>query len=211
MSQTLAPFQYGREGRQLGHYRINVPSGLVTGGATIIAGAPLFAMRWTPAANPQQGFPVCVIQHLYAWMSVTTAFGSAQQIAAQAFVARAFTANLTGGTALTPFTTTAANYQKLRTSMGPSLMTDMRIASTTLLGAGTYTLDANPFASSPSCLSTNFPGPQLVADFNLGRGEHPLVLAPNEGAIVCNGPTAFGATGVVQLNVEVSWAECASF
>jgi hypothetical protein len=211
MSQQLAPYAHGREGFNGGHYRTSLLSGLITGGATIVAGAPLFAMRWNPPANAQQGYPVCILQHLYAWATITTAFGAAQQLAFQAFVARAFSANLTGGTALTPFTTTKANYGKLRTSMGPSLMADMRIASTTLLAAGTYTLDANPFAQTPSYLSTQAPGPQLVAEFNLARGESPLVLAPNEGIILANGPTAFGATGVCQLAVELSWAEAASF
>jgi hypothetical protein len=207
---VLSPYQYAKETSQYGHYRITLTSGLITG-VGVTANAPLFALRWNPPANKQQGFPSFLLTHFNATLNILTAFGSAQELQLQAFVARSFSANLTGGTQATMTT----NNAKCKTLMGTSLLVpgtngDLRIANATLLGAGTYTNDAQPFSASPSYLSTTIPAPALITDFNLARGEHPIQLAPNEG-IILQEAIAFAATGVGRLVVDLSWCEIAAY
>ncbi len=207
----LDPFRYRRDqpGINYGHYRVAPSSGLIT--ATTGANSPLFSLLWNPAVNPVLGtFPQCLITRLYAVAQTITAFGAAQEFAVSAYVARAFTVADSGGTALTPFTTTAANYQKLRTTMGSSLMADMRIATTGPLTAGTRTLDGNPFASSGSYLTTTTAPLPLNFMADVAAGEHPLCLAPNEGIVIVN-PIAFGSGGTVRLTVGLTWAEVPGF
>jgi len=95
----------------------------------------------------------------------------------------------------------------------------MRIASTTLLTAGTRTLDANPFGyavfpnnNTTASAAAKWDAAQLTPMYAAdqpGQG-HPLTLHPNEGFLI-RAVTAFGATGVVKLYVVVEWAEVTVF
>jgi hypothetical protein len=199
-------------GIQYGHYNIAVQSGLITS-TGVLANSPVFSMLWNPAAQTDASgtsYPQCLITSLIVTGATITAFGSALELTWNAFIARAFTGADSGGTAFTPFTTTKANYQKARTIMGPSLMADMRIATTGPLTAGTRTLDGNPFASSGSYLSTATTIPVLNWDAETCNGQHPICLTAGEGIVIQSGPV-FTATGTVRLTVALAWAEVFSY
>jgi hypothetical protein len=181
-----------------GHYRLAVATGLVTG---IAAASALFSVRW---AQPV-GF--LVLRRIQAYSILTTAFTSAQQVDLDVIRVSGFTAPDTGGTALTPFT---GNAQKARTIMATSQISDMRVATTAALGAGTRTLDPNAFATgvaTPSAANTAF---QTSGYFDLysmpNSNVHPHMFGNNEGFLIRN-VTAFGAAGVAKLYFTIEWAE----
>jgi hypothetical protein len=199
-------------GIQYGHYNIAVQSGLVTS-TGVLANSPVFSLLWAPPAQTDPSgtsYPQCLITSLVVTGATVTAFGSPLELTWNAFIARSFTVADSGGTAFTPFTTTKQNYQKARTIMGPSLMADMRIATTGPLTAGVRTLDANPFASSGSYLSTATALPPLVYNAKTSNGQHPICLSLNEGIVIQSG-VVFTATGTVRLTVALSYAEVFSY
>lgn len=97
----------------------------------------------------------------------------------QLFVVRNATASGSGGTAAT-FT---GNNGKLRTSMNPSLTSDLRYATASGLTPMTGAQDAMPVASMTlSDFSGSLPsGPPYVPMFEARAGEYPLLLVANEG------------------------------
>jgi hypothetical protein len=119
----------------------------------------------------------------------------------------------TGGTAISP-----AALLKKRTSMGSSLVAsgDMRIATTAALGAGTKTLEtlslsainaAGPITASLD--GTIIPPGTLLFEAEVSDGEHPLVLAQNEGFSIRS--VAVPATGTWSVSVNVDWTEVPSY
>jgi hypothetical protein len=110
----------------------------------------------------------------------------------------------------------AANMQKLRTSMGNSIA-ELREANVAAgCSGGTKTLDGNPLITGSvwvlAALPTGAGQPGLVMDLtpDMARGEHPIVLAQNEGLCLENG-NAFGAASGIVLHTMVSWSEVATF
>ncbi len=189
-----------------GYYRQSV-----TTGATTSLGTPwlLFSFRWG-AANT-----LALIQSVSVSAMVTTTSANSQQtVPLQMSVARSFTASDSGGTALTPFV--ATNNQKQRAVMGSSLVTDMRVATTTTMTAGTRTLDTNPIgwvmgnlaASAAAGAYVLNPGTYLyVRDQS---DQHPLVLAANEGFVVA-GTSNTPATTTIAFTFTVQWGELPAF
>jgi hypothetical protein len=121
--------------------------------------------------------------------------------------ARGFTVNGTGGTAAT----LTGDNNALRTSFAATGMADIRISSTAALGAGTKTLDATAFHLVPFPLPATAGTPMLYRHmlFEALPGEHPIVLAPNEGIAIQN--VAIAATGTWTFSVAMSWDEVASY
>ena len=121
--------------------------------------------------------------------------------------ARSFTASGSGGTA----GTLTVNNAKMRTSMGTTLLGDVRIASTAALGVGTKTLDTDAVGQYTFTIGTAVSVQYLAQVPLLGEDvgpESPLVLAQNEGfAIRATVP----ATGTWQFGVTVAWAELTAF
>jgi hypothetical protein len=181
----------------LGSYRKAMRSGTIAAG--VANTAPLFSFRYG-------GANLCIIKKIILSVAFSTAFAPGF-FALDGFVARAFTANDTGGTA----GTLTGNNAKLRTSYGVTGVSDFRIATTGLLGAGTRTLDTDPFATTtftanvlPAGSTTN-PSTSMPFDFHRATGgEETLTLVTNEGfVIIPNVP----ATGTWQLGVDVTWLE----
>lgn len=198
------PISYG----SLGHYRISQVTGTLA--AALAAGAPLFAARWTDATR------FAVVTKLKARFLPLTPFTAAtltDHTSIDAYVARAFSASYTGGTALVA--------SKMRAAMGGSLMGDLRIATTAALAGGTLTFDSSPFAQSlrkgnrvnPAAGTEEttpdaFDSPSL--DFDMGGGDHPVVLAANEGVVIRN-RTVWPLAGTGILMVMLTWAEVTAF
>jgi hypothetical protein len=124
--------------------------------------------------------------------------------------ARSWTVSDSVGTAVT----LTGNSFKKRTSMGTTLVTDIRKSAVAAgLTAGTRTLDADAILQMPTQQTITTPNATLYsADLDFDSGvAHPLVFAQNEGFIV-RGPTVvFGAAGTANLVVDVAWAEVSAY
>lgn len=186
----------------LGHYRLSTIVALVV---TQAANGTLFSFRWGNATN------VCVITKLRLSLLQTAAATATIMPSYQVFIARAFTASDSVGTAIT----LTGNEMKKRTNMGTTLVTDIRKSAVAAgVTAGTRTLDANPIMemlTNSTITTPNSTQYEKELEIDMGHGNHPVVLAQNEGFIV-RGPTVvFGAAGTANLVVDVSWAEMAVF
>lgn len=191
----------------LGHYQLSVQTGAI--GAGMAANGEIFQFRWTDATR------LCIINKITInGMFASTAF-AAGGITLAAAICRSWTADGSGGTALT---LTADNNQ-LRTSMGASLVGAARIATTAALGAGTKTIDAQNIGmitthssggtSSATPIIGNIHLPMIdLFDCDVACGEHPIVLAANEGIII---RATVPATGVWTAGLNIKWAELTAF
>lgn len=198
----------------LGYYSWQGLTGVYNG---LAANTPLFSLRWGDATR------LCVILKVEVAVITSTTASAAGITERQLIIARSFTVADTGGTAAT----LTGNNAKRRTSMGTSLISDMRIGAP--ITAGTRTLDAQPVstvigwspllntgitiggvggvstvAATSSAIAGGIGGVKLLDAIN-GQ-EYPIVLAQNEGIVVRIG--AVQPTGAVQqTSVTVTWAE----
>ena len=195
---TPRPIDYGT----LGHYRFAQSISLL---ATQAVNGTLLSFRWGDATR------LCVIGKIKLSLMQTTAATATIMPDYQVYIARSFTVSDSAGGALT----ITGNNMKKRTSMGTTLVTDLRVSSAAAgLTLGTRTLDAAPILEMPTNSTITTPNPTLYTaelDIGAGDGNHPVVLAQNEGIIV-RGPTVvFGAAGTANLIVEMSWAEVTAY
>lgn len=212
MHVECKPIAYGA----LGHYRMQSQTGTIA--ATLAAGTAsaghVFAFRWGDATR------LAVITKFKTRFLPLTPFTAAtltDHTSFDAFIVRSYSASSSGGTALTP----AANSNKMRTSMGTSLVTDIRISTTAALTAGTQTFDSFPFAQTlrkgnrvnPAAATEEVIMPAMDGmelDFSMADGDHPIVLAQNEGIVIRN-RTVWPAAGTGILTVMMAWAEVTAF
>jgi hypothetical protein len=183
----------------LGAYRANPVTGTMAAG--LAAASPIFAFRWGDATR------FCLIRSVRVGIQALTAFTAGNGLL-EMFLARSFTASDTGGGAVT----ITGNNQKLKTAMGTSLVTDLRMSTTATLTAGTRTLDANAFASlnftvNATANSAQLVGQQLLYDPDTAS-EWPPVFAQNEGFII---RATVPATGTWNGYVAVYWEELTAF
>lgn len=197
----------------LGHYQTILTTGTI--GAGLAANGELVQMRWTEASN------VCLIQEieLLEFRDVAAAFAVGPWNF-QAIRATAFTVDGTGGAVIAQ----TDPQSQLRTAMGNALLA-IRLASTAALTAGTKTLDTLPIGaafgnvgSTPAIAQMYVPAGSPVTGYggpgvnlfkaDVSSGEHPIVLATNDGLIIrANVP----ATGTFVASFKVKWAELAAF
>jgi hypothetical protein len=186
----------------LGAYSMGLVSGALTG---VAAAGTVYSFRWAPATTTQ----LCMVRRIEVGFVTTTAFGTAQGLAYSVQAARSFSASDTGGTAAL-FTQT--NTGKQRTTMPTSAFAgggQLMIANTAANSAGTRTLDTQVLgftAGSSTAIGTSL---TPTAVFQHSPGDYPLILANNEGFII-NNVIAMGATGVINLYVNVEWMELAA-
>lgn len=190
------PVDYGA----LGIYRMALLSGTMAAG--LAAGANVLSFRWGDATR------LCALQRL----SLDGLSGSATAFAAgfgnfRAFFARSFTASDSAGTAAT----LTGNNNKLRTSMGTTLVTDIRMSATAALTAGTRTLDTQSFGAYSQAFGTatsvQYATNVLLFGADIAAGM-PLVMAQNEGFVV---QATVPATGTWQFAMSFDWAEVTSY
>lgn len=190
-----------------GHYHLAMRSGQLA--AALAANAVLFSFRWGSSSL------LAIIESIRLQFQPIVVFTGHQEISFEAYVGRAFSAAHTGGTAAT----LTGNNGKARASHPTSQIPtngDVRIASTAALGGGTVTLDANPFAvgvGSPNIVNSAagtayvaYNRPVLEYKPWIADGEHPIVLAQNEGFVIRNG-IVWPAAGTGVIGVEIRWAE----
>lgn len=194
---TLRPTDHGA----FGQYRLATTIALVV---TQAANGTLFSFRWGDATR------LCVIQDIRLQCIQTAAATATIMPSFEVLIARSFSASDSAGTAIT----LTGNSMKKRTSMGTTLVTDIRKSAVAAgCTVGTRTLNADPVFIMPTQQTITTPNNTLYSadlDFDSGSA-HPIVLAQNEGIIV-RGPTVvFGAAGTANLIVDVAWAEVTAF
>jgi hypothetical protein len=200
----------GVSGPIQGHYRAAFLSGLTTG---LAAGAPVFSARWATQSTLR-----AAILRLRASAFTITAFTTAQELQIQAFLASSFTASDTGGTQAIP-AAGQNSFLQVSESAQASQFTDLRVASTSALGAGTRTLDTTPFlagigfSTNPAVISADWDQDTdqklpiiLQGGGYVGHGGSTNVPANAQGIVVTNG-IAQGATGTVRFLIELEWLE----
>lgn len=190
------PLDYG----SLGVYKKSMLSGTMAAG--LAANANIYSWRWGDASR------LAVVQKITldglsgSATAFTAGFGTVR-----ALFGRSFTASHTGGTA----GTLTGNNSKFRTSMGTTLLTDVRIASTAALGGGTVTLDTDPFGqislSFGIVVSVQYANQVVLMGEDVGM-EMPYVCAQNEGFTV---QATVPATGTWQCGISTRWAEVTAF
>lgn len=193
---VLRPIDVGA----LGSYSVAAVSGVMAAG---IAGAsPILNLRWAPATVTSS---LALIRRIKftAW-NLGTGF-VAGVFTFNAFIARSFSADDTGGGLVTLTT----NNAKLRTSHATTQMT-IRASATATLTAGTRTKDANPFrVLSGVVANAAFAAmlPEQTEVFRQQPGEYPITLATGEGIVI---EATVPATGTWSWACSVDWDEVAA-
>lgn len=200
MNITQRPLEYGTGGT----YMLSVASGTMAAG--LAASAEIFQLRWTHATK------LCVIHRLVidGAANAGTAFAAGVAVF-QSVVARSWSADGSGGTAVT----TGTNNQKARQSMAQSDFmgggtSTMRISSTAALTAGTKTFDSQGFGQSIGGVTATAGAQFINGDSTLYDAPplHDLVLATNEGfAIRATVP----ATGTWTFGISIRWSEVTAY
>lgn len=194
---TARPLDYGA----FGHYRLATTIALVV---TQTANGTLFSWRWGDATR------LAVLMYARLALLQTAAATATIMPSYQIFIARGFTASDSVGTAIA----LTGNNMKKRTSMGTTLVTDIRKSAVAAgLTVGTRTLDAEPIIEMLTNSTITTPNANVYQNaFDAtNTDDMPEVFAQNEGWIV-RGPTVvFGAAGTANLAVEGVWAEVTSY
>jgi hypothetical protein len=188
----LYPLDYGTGGM----FQSTAKSGTMAAG--LAAAAPIYAFRW-----PSTSLLALVRRvKMSAWSVGAFTAGLATF---DIYAARAFTAQYTGGAAVS----LSGNAAKLRTAMSPSAAL-IQCATTAALTPGTRTLDVNPIDSLNLAVSAtaNTPIAQGAVLFDKQQGSHPLTLAQDEGFVI---QATVPATGTWQFAVVAEWDEVAAF
>lgn len=192
---TLRPPEFGA----LGCYGKSLVSGTMAAG--LAAGSNVFSYRWGDATR------LALVTQVRIGAGGIVAF-AAGFTSFNLKIGRAFTAAHTGGTA----GTLTGNNGKLRTSMGTTLLSDVRIASTAALGGGTVTLDTDGITalngSTVAVAGTPLVDPGSILFNTEGQSEHPIVLAQNEGFVI---QATVPVTGTWTFSVDVKWYEVNSY
>lgn len=194
------PLDYG----SLGTYSVSGRTGTMAAG--LAANAEVFNFRWTDPTR------LCAITSVHATGAgnLTTAF-TAGFANIELLIARSWTALATtpGGTSLLP----TGNAQKLRTSMGTSLVNDVRVSSTAALSTAgrVATLDAQPIGSLTYGVTATLGTPLWPPEHLYEAAENdgmPIILAQNEGIVI---RATVPATGLWVGSFDMSWVELAAY
>lgn len=207
---SLSPVDHSDvNNNQLGFYRVAGATGTTV---SIGAAGILSYLRWSDTSR----FLALLRVQVGAYIAATITTAAAVDCALT--VSRGSTAAGSGGAALA----VSAGMQKMRKSMGDSLVTDCRIATTAALTRPTGgVLDTNPMIVLPMKASFNIQNPgtatfvnghvdSLVDIYRWDPVDHPLILHPGDTAEVQEftaGPT----TGGIRWYVNYSFAELAVF
>lgn len=193
---TIKPLAYGIGG----HYRV---ARRFTPAGTTLAGN-----LWT-FRNPSASGLVMVIGRVSLRAVQIAAPTAAIEDRFNLKVARSYTvADATGSASIAP----TAAMQEMRTSMA-SAVAQIREANVAAgASGGTKTLDTDAIATGSFWVAAAVPGamqaPVPILDYypSVADGQHPLLLAPDEGFIIAN-ENNFGATSGIILHLEINWAE----
>lgn len=191
----------------IGHYRTAIQLTMAT---TQAANSNLFEIRNTHATNLLV-LTRCRIG-VYASGTVTTTYLGKWSLL-----------RATGFTAVDTTNTVTPTSSVKRTAGMSAYPGNAHVRHVTVAGAaagmtgGTLTKDANALGIILAQMTTGpnataggllIPTQELVDDVN---GTHPLVVAQNEGWVIENTVVGSGTSNVVQVLLDLSWAEVAAF
>lgn len=203
MQVNVQPPAFG----SLGCYSKGMATGLIA--ATGSAGAVIWTMRWTDATR------LCLVERIRVNAVVTGTITTAVPYDLELYFSRSYTVSPTTSIGTTA---TLAATGKRRTSHGSTLLNGMWILGTAAAGLTGQTLgnDTDPLArisgASGTVIGTQFFGsnPQDLWKSDGQSGQHPLILAANEGVTI-QAPLAGPATGTFRVAVSVDWMEVAGY
>ena len=163
--------------------------------AALAADSEIYQFRWTSTTHRA----VISAVHFSA-ANNGTAFAAGSSVF-RARAARAWTVAGTGGTVVTP----ADHSNKNHVAMATARVTEIRVASTAALGAGTKTLDAQNVAALVSGVTVSA-GAVIapIQDMLSPHTTYPLILSADEGFVI---HATVPATGTWKFHVEVEWFE----
>lgn len=199
---TIRPPDHG----SLGAYAYGGFTGILP--AALAANSEIFQFRWSDATR------LCIINEVKISASVSTTFFAAG-VPVQIDLVKATTWTVAGSGGTRP---TIAALMKKRTSMGASLVaaSDIGIATTAALTAGTKTLETTSLASLAAAgpITASLNGQILAPGTILFRpeasdGQHPLCLVQNEGFVIRS--VAVPATGTWTASISIDWTELAAY
>lgn len=178
----------------LGSYR----EAFTTGAVTTIAAHTATAGHLLSFRNKApHGDLIVVLKAIEAEFLLTTAFGSAQEVAFSAYILRNYSAAHSGATALTMSGGLRSIGMETPKATG-------RIADTGALTAGTHTIETNPVArGSCYCSAVGAQAPVRRYDFTPFGG---FDLADEEGLLISN-HIVMGASGVGKWHFTIEWDE----
>ena len=202
LRSTPRPVDHG----SLGAYSYGGFTGIIP--AALAANSEIFQFRWAHATN------LCVVRKVrFSACVSTTMFAAGVPVQIDLVKSTSWSVAGTGGTAVNP-----AALLRRRSNMGNSLIAsgDIRIATTAALGAGTKTLETLSLSTIAAAgpITGNLNG-QIIApgtilwQAEVGDGEHPLVLAQNEGFSIRS--VAVPATGTWTAAINVDCAETTAY
>lgn len=198
---TQKPIPYGNNG----HYRISrrlAPAASTTTGNL-----------WTLRNPTGSGLLIVLLQARLRLVQIATPTAAIEDRFSLK-PARSYTvADTTGSVSIAP----AANMQELRSSMATASAQVRESNAAGGASGGTKTVDTDGIATGSAwvlaALSTTVQFPALEI-FNyqpaVASGEHPLVLASDEGVLVTNDNNLGTASGIVLL-LDLCWAEVTLF
>lgn len=180
----------------IGYYSVAGTSGALT---AVAAAGPVFSFRNT-------GANLLIVRNVRVGFVTTTAFTAAQGLAYSMVKANSFTASDSGGALL--YVAGSNKHRNAFTNV--TSPPDIRIAATAALAAGTRTLETVSMSIAGGTSNAVGASMPITDLFENDAGDHPLVLAQNEGFIVTN-LIAMGAAGVIQLHVGVEYMEASAY
>jgi len=191
-----------------GYFRLGATSGTMA--AALGANSEIFQFRYVTAASR-----IALVYKVSITAGLNVAASAAALIAFRLTAARSWTAAGSGGTRLN----LTGDFCQLRTSMATSEVNDAGICTTAALTAGTKTLDTTDMGAISQgvgtgaiTVSADLPliSPYALLDAD-GEGQHPLVLANQEGFVIRTGANAFPAAMTWSFSVNVLWGEVPAF
>lgn len=191
-----------------GGYRVSMTSGTIA--AALAANSELFQFRYVTGAARK-----CLVHGISVSAAMNVAATAAALLSLRATVARSWTVAGSGGTRATM----TGNNQKLSTQHATSEVSDIGMATTGALTAGTKTLDSQDIGGVSYGILTGaitvatsgiiLPQTNLLGDF-AGSLAYPLILANNEGFVIRTG--IIGPAAMTwALTVNVAWSEVQGF
>ena len=204
LRSSMRPLEYKSEDGVLGgHYRMSF--GYSSTAAKPAGGSDIMSLRWADSRF------LFVLMRLELWIVTTTPYTASLNQDAALYRATGFSVAASAGTQIQPV---AAGLQRMR----PSQMADpllasggglLWVSSGDLLTVGTRTLDTQPMGYGAWLNAITPPNlPSMVTLFEAWpeKGEHPLILGPNEGLVVQT-PIGNGqAAGVSKFTFVMQWA-----
>lgn len=213
----ITPVPYIGAGTQsqviLGHYAVGQTSGAIA--ATPTALDVHGSIRWAPTTSSY----FLVLMRLKLGWAVTAAVTAAVRMAYQASIVRGFSSDFaTAATAISM----SAGTGRMRGNMAPSQMgaNGPRVCTTAPQTTFSYTLDTAPFAittwvNQPSGNATVTQALGVMGETKTmyewtALGQHPLVLANNEGVVLQLTSTGW-ASGSFSIQPQWEWSEALVF